>query len=85
MRRSRRNQVENVAGPEMLLGSMGRVLWGFQAKDRLVSVTEEQDFSKLQKGTQGEGPGKWGRLLVTKTIEGFISITYLFITLLIVI
>lgn len=61
-------QAEVEAGPELmpLFGFMGVALLGSQAKAKLVSSNQkEQGFGALSNGTQGEGPGRWRRLLIT--------------------
>lgn len=57
--------------------SVGRVLWGSQAKPRLVhSNPKEWSFGKPHRAHLGEGPGRQGGLLVTRAPGEVVSATY---------
>lgn len=70
-----------------LLGSRGGVLWGSWAKATLANSNQkEQSFGKLLRrsylgGTQGEDPGRQGRMLITRAIESHIRNSYFLATL----
>lgn len=56
-------KAERVAGPETLLGSVNRMLWGFQAKARLVNTTKELAFGNPLRGITGKALGCRGDCL----------------------